>query len=433
MLLAIVRQLGTISKYAKVWTCRREILGCALIGSLGVFLLDTMIFYSDVYYSSDDNMVLRSVAMHDVMATFRITSFFRPLEYLILLLANKIYLPLWLGASLLCVVGSTILSALACELLFERQLPKTGWWILGIANPLLFYLVGTAGTVSQALCNLVFAGAMLAFISESNRLRNRLLSDWRADRVAAVLNFLAAVLFFTKETAIAAAVVLPTATALMRLKARRLSPFFLCSLLLPIGAAISWVLIKLQFPRYTFTEGRYGLKLNPIIWGKNAIITLAFPVTPLPSSFIAFELLRPLWVVVAIGSVILFLGILLRQILRQSKVIISLLAVTASCAPMILIHSSELYSSMIAPFAVSIMFLFGASTTRWPGLAYGLALYAASLGNSIIYCLGVDFTSPGLKHLHYSIYIKEDRQDLTCLIGSTAHITWDGTVITCVR
>jgi len=67
------------------------------------------------------------------MAMFEITTWFRPLEYLILLAANNVYLPLWLGVSLLCVVGATILSALACELLFEQQLPKAGWLILGLA------------------------------------------------------------------------------------------------------------------------------------------------------------------------------------------------------------------------------------------------------------------------------------------------------------
>jgi len=414
----------------------REIIGCALVGSLGILLLDALILRPGVGYDIEDKIVLYSIAVHDVMLRFRIDTWFRPLEYMILLAANNVYLPLWLGASLLCVVGATILSALACELLVERQLPKAGWWVLGIANPLLFYLVSTPGTVSQALCNLLFAGAMLAFISELRRLRDKQQpSGWRTDRVAVSLNLMTAALFFTKETAVAAAIVIPAATALIRLKTRHLSPIFLFSLLLPIGAASGWMLIKLQLPLSTFAnpEGRYSPKLNFITWGENFITTLAFPVTPLPSSFIAFDQLRPLWIVVALGSVTFFIAILLRESLRQPRIILPLLVVAASCAPMILIHSSELYSTMIAPFAVSILLLFGVSKMRWPSLAYGLLLYTASLGNGIVYCLGADFNLLGLQRLPYSMYSKNHRQIPSCPIGTTAHVAWDGTAITCVR
>jgi hypothetical protein len=420
----------------EIWAHRREIIGCALVGSLGILLLDAVILRSRVGYDLEDKIVLYGVAVHSVMARFTVDTWVRPLEYLILLAANNIYFPLWLGASLLCVVGATILSALACEVLFERQVPKAGWWVLGIANPLLFLLVSAPSSVAQCLCNLLFAGAMLAFISELHRLRNQPPSgDWRADRIAAFLNLMAAALFFTKENGVAAAVVLPAATALIRLKTRRLSRIFLFSLLLPIGAASIWILIKLQLPlsRYMTTGEQYSLKLNPITWGENFMITLAFPVTPLPSSFIAFDLLRTLWVVVALGSVTLFIGLLLRVSLRQPKIILPLLVVAASCAPMILIHSSELYSTMIAPFAVSIVLLFGVSKMRWPSLGYGLLLYAASLGNGIVYCLGADFDLLGLQRLPYSIYSKNRHQDPTCPIGTTAHVAWDGTAIICVR
>jgi len=382
-----------------------------------------------MYYYGDDNILLYSVSAHKPMAIFDITTWFRPLEYLILMAANHVYLPLWLGVSLLCVVGTAILSALACELLFERQLPKAGWSILGVANPLLLFLVSRVTSVTQALCNLLFAGAMLAFISELRWLQDQPRSGWRADRRAVFLNLMTAGLFFTKETALAAAVVLPAATALIRLKARRLSPIFLFSLVLPIGAACVWTLIKLQSPifRLVNTEGRYGIKLNLFTWAEDLIITLAFPVTPLPSSFIAFELLRPLWIIVAMASVILFVALLVRESLRRSEIVLPLLVIAAACAPMILIHSSEIYSTMIAPFAVSIVLLFGVSKMRWPSLAYGLLLYAASLGNGIIYCLGPDFNLLDLNHLQYSIYAKGQWSERTCPIGTTAHVAWDGT------
>jgi hypothetical protein len=413
-------------------TWRSEILGCVLVESLGILALDTIMLKSGMYYYGDDNIVLYSVSAHSPMAIFSITTWFRPLEYLILMAANYVYLPLWLGVLLFCVVGATILSALACEFLFERQLPKAGWLILGLANPLLFFLVSRVVSVTQALCNLLFAAAILAFISELHRLQDQPPSGWRADRRAVFLNLMAAGLFFTKETALAAAVVLPATTALIRVKARRLSPIFLFSLLLPIGAACVWTLIKLQSPifRLVNTEGRYGIKLNLITWAENLIVTIAFPVTPLPSSFIAFELLRPLWIIVALASVILFVGLLVSESLRRSEIVLPLLVIAAACAPMILIHSSENYSTMIAPFAVSIVLLSGVSKMRWPSLAYGLLLYAASLGNGIIYCLGPDFSLLGLKHLQYSIYSKEHRSERTCPIATTAHVAWDGTAAT---
>jgi hypothetical protein len=245
---------------------------------------------------------------------------------------------------------------------------------------------------------------------------------------------MAAALFFTKENAVAAATVIPAATALIRLKARRLSPVFLFSLLLPIGAGCLWMLLKIllkwKFPYTMFPTlggGRYGLALNPISWVKSFIITLAFPVTPLPSSFIAFDLLRQLWVVVALGSVILFIWVLLRESRRQPKIVLPLFVVAACCAPMIVVRASELYSTMITPFAVSIVLLFGISKMRWLSLAYGLLLYAASLGNGIVYSLGPEFDPLGLKHLPYSIYGKEYQVDPICPIGTTAHVAWDGT------
>jgi hypothetical protein len=430
ILKGLVITVRIVDSFSVIRTCRREILGCALVGSLSISVLAALTFRYGVYYG-DGNAVLYSVVVHSLTAGFRIS--FRPLEYLILLAANKVYLPLWFGASLLCMVGATILAGLACERLFERQLPKVGWWILGLANPLLFLPVSQAQALSQSLADLLFAGAMLAFISELHRLRGRPLLGWRADRVAVFLNLMAAALFLTKENAVAAATVIPAATAWIRLKASRLSPIFLFSLLLPIGTAICWIfvkiLFKLEFPSSIFpTLGntRYDLRVNPITWGQNFIGTLAFPVTPLPSSFIGFELLRPLWVVVALGSVTLFIGVLLRESLRQPKIVLPLLVIAASCAPMILIHASELYSSMIAPFAVSIVLLFGLSKMRRLSLAYGLLLYAASLGNGIIFCLGSDFNLLGLQHLQYSIYTKPFQTDPICPIR-TAHIGWDET------
>ena len=407
---------------------RREIVASALIGALGILILDTLILQSGVYYYSDDVYVLYSVAVRNLAAIpWHVV---RPLQYLILLAANYVYLPLWLGASLLCTVAATILSGLACERLFERPLPKAGWWVLGLANPLLFYLVSQPDTVSQALCNLLFAGVLLALISEFHRIQGQSLRSLRAESIAAVLNLMAAALFFTKETGIAAAIVMPAATALIRWKARRISPTFLFSLLLPIAAACGWIWLRLRFQSLLLPDnagGRYALELNPITWVQNFVITLAFPITPLPSSFIGFEILRPLWVGIALGSVILFMSLLLRESRRQPTIVLPLLVVAASCMPMILVRTDELYPSMIAPFAVAIVLRYGVSRMRPLSLVYGILLYAASLANGVIYCVGGDFNLFGLQHLDYSIYGKWHQVDPTCPIATTAHVAWDGT------
>ena len=414
-------------------------------------ILDALILGSGVGYDFDDKVVLYSVAVHNAMARVDyLDTWFRPLEYFVVLAANQTYLPLWLGASLLCAVGAPILSALACELLFQRKIPQVGWWSLGIANPLLFYLGSTPGTVSQALCNLLFAGCLLTFTSELRRRPDQPLSGWRADSVAASLNVLAAALFFTKELAVAAGVFLPAASALICLKRRELSCIFIFSLLLPIGSAATWIAIKMQVPLIhdLLAGGRYDVKVNPMTWGENIIMTLAFPVTPLPSSFLSFAILRPFWVVVALGSVTVFIILLIRECIRHPGIVLPLFVVATCCTPMIFIHSSELYSTMIAPFAVSILFLVGARKMRGLSLIYGLLLYTASLGNGIVYLWGADFSPLGLQRLPYSIYSKSHQQDPTCPIGKTAHVAlravaeerpttsnggWWGAAITCVR
>jgi hypothetical protein len=426
----IVLRMSFAEHSIEIWTRCREILGCALVGSLGILLLDALIFRFNVFYYSDNILVLYPVAAHSLVAS--LTAGIRPIEYFIILAANNLYLPLWLVVSLLCTVGATILSALACELVFERELPKAGWWILGLANPLLFYVTSQAGVVSQALSNLLFAGAIFAFVFELRQLAGRPLFGWRADRVSVFLNLMAAAMFFTKETVVAAGVILPAATAVLRLKARRLSPIFLFSLVLPIVAAGCWFLLKTKFSQVPtpMGGGRYDLKLNPIGWIQNLIVTLAFPVTPLPTSFINFDLLRLLWVAVAVGSVIIFIGLLSRETLRQPKIGLLLLVVAACLAPMILIRSSELYASMIAPLAVSIVLLSGLAKLRWLTLAYGLLLYAASVENAVIYCLGADFNLFGLQHLQYSIYGDGYQYYPICPIGTTVHVEWDGTAAT---
>jgi hypothetical protein len=406
----------------------REILGCFLLGSLGILLLDALVLRSSVYYYSDDVFVLYSVAVHRLTAIpWHVV---RPLQYLTVLAANYVYLPLWLAASLLCVVGATILSGLACERLFERHLPKTAWGVLGLANPLLFYLVSQPDTVSQALCNLLFAGCLLTFISEFQRLRGQGPFGVRSEGAAAFLNVMAAALFFTKETGAAAAIVIPAATTLIRAKARHLSPIFLFSLLLPIAAACGWIWLNLKFQSLLHLDNEaqsYSLHLSPITWAKNFIMTVAFPVTPLPSSFIGFELLRELWVAVAFWSVVLFARIIFHESRRQPTIVLPLLVVAASYAPMILVRTNELYPSMIGPFAVSIVLLSGVPRMRSLSLGYGVLLYAASLANGIIYCLGPNFHLLGVPHLGYSIYSELYQTDPICPIATTARVAWDGT------
>lgn len=177
----------------------------------------------------------------------------------------------------------------------------------------------------------------------------------------------------------------------------------------------------------TFNEGHYQLTISPITWAQNFVTTLAFPITPLPTSFLAFDVLRSVWVVIALVAVILFLVIILYRARHQPQILVPLLVIAASCAPMILIKPSELYCTMIAPFAVSIVLLFGIPKASRLSLTYGLLLYGASLGNGIIYCYGAGFKLFGLQHLQYSIYDKSYQRDPICPIAGTAHIAWDET------
>lgn len=402
----------------------RDIIGCVVAASLGILVLDVLTLTYGVYYPDDIN-VLHPVAVRSVAESLKFSA--RPLEYFIVSAANDVYLPLWLAASLLCVAGAAVLAGLACEKLLEQQLPRAGWWILGLADPLLFYLVSQPDTLSQGLSNLLFAGAMLAFASEWRWRPARQPSTCRDDGPAVVLNLLAAALFFTKETAVAAAVLLPAAAALVRLRERRFSPVFLFSLLFPAAGAIGWLWIKLQFPVMlpTLNAGHYALMFGPAGWAQNFIITLAFPLTPLPSSFLGFALLRLLWIAVALGAVALFLAIVWYEVWRQPKIALPLLLIAACCAPMILVKPSELYSTMIAPFAIAIILLFGVSRAPRVSWAYGLLLYGASLANGAVYFNGGDFKLFGMQHIQYSIYDKYYQSVPICPIGGTAHFAWD--------
>jgi hypothetical protein len=381
-----------------------------------------------VYYYSDDVNVLYPVAVKNLMVS-RGDSV-RPLEYLIVLAANKLYLPLWLIASLLCVVGAAIVSGLACERLFERQLPKAGWRILGLANPLAFYIVSQPDEVATALSDLLFAVAIFTFISEFYRLRAQPTSSWRDDLTGFSLNLVSAALLFTKETAVAAAVVMPAVTAFIRFRVNRLSHIFLLSLLFPVGAAGVWILLKLDNPILFPTApgtGRYYLKLDPITWAQNFVVTFALPITPLPTSFMEFELLRPLWVAAAIGSFILFVSFILWQALRRPRIIVPLLVVVVSSAPMILVHSSEKYSTMFTPLMISTVLIFTVTKARRVALSYGLLLYIAAVANGVIYCLGVDFNLLGLERLDYSIYGKGYQFYPICPIRTTTRVGFDPT------
>jgi hypothetical protein len=387
-----------------------------------------MIFWCDVYYYSDDVNVLYPVAVKNLMVSRGDSA--RPLEYLIVLAANNLYLPLWLIASLLCVVGTAIVSGLACERLFERQLPKAGWRILGLANPLAFYIVSQPDEVATALSDLVFAVAIFTFISEFYRLRAQSTASWRDDITGFSLNLVSAALIFTKETAVAAAVVMPAVTAFIRFRVNRLSHIFLLSLLFPAGATGVWILLKLGNPILFPTApgtGRYYLKLDPITWAQNFVVTFAFPITPLPTSFMEFELLRPLWVAAAVGSFILFVLFLLWQALRRPRIILPLLVVVVSSAPMILVHSSEKYSTMFTPLMISTILIFTVTKAKRFALTYGLLLYIAAFANGVIYCLGVDFNLLGLERLDYSIYGTGYQFYPICPIRTTARVGFDPT------
>jgi hypothetical protein len=74
----------TVADYSTETRARcGEILGCALVGSLGILLLDALVLHSGVYYYSDDIYVLYSVAVNSLTPIpWHVV---RPLQYLIVL------------------------------------------------------------------------------------------------------------------------------------------------------------------------------------------------------------------------------------------------------------------------------------------------------------------------------------------------------------
>ena len=62
---------------AEIRARQRAIIGCAVTGSLGILLLDALILRSGVGYDLEDNVILYSVAVHNVMARSSVETWFR--------------------------------------------------------------------------------------------------------------------------------------------------------------------------------------------------------------------------------------------------------------------------------------------------------------------------------------------------------------------
>lgn len=101
-------RIGVANHTTEIRSRSHEILGCALVGSLGILLLKALILESGVYYYFDDIHVLYPVAVHSLTASFWPIT--RPLQYLIVLTANNVYLPLWLEVSRPTQPGSGLIS-----------------------------------------------------------------------------------------------------------------------------------------------------------------------------------------------------------------------------------------------------------------------------------------------------------------------------------
>src|SRR5690349_9970106 len=65
----IVMRKGIAERPAGIRGRSREIVGCALIGTLGILLLDALTLQPGIYYYSDDVYVLYQVAVHSLTAT----------------------------------------------------------------------------------------------------------------------------------------------------------------------------------------------------------------------------------------------------------------------------------------------------------------------------------------------------------------------------
>jgi hypothetical protein len=380
-------------------------------------------------YIGDDRHALFPVAKHSVV--FTIEYLLRPIEYFILQLFNQVEFQAWPIASLLLGITTAHIQVRTIERMLGQTLRPALYIAAVVGSPLWFQLLSQVDTISQCVCNLMLAVCL-------HQLFTGVLpgSDGQASRAGALVNVGACVLLFSKELALAAAVFIPFITAILVWRRRGFrAPLYLASLVLVACALIAWVYLKLSFRSFLpESEGHYGFSPSPEKFATNLISLVGFPITPLPTSLLSFKDLAVAWQGAA-GASLAILGLTLWKLARRpnqvrGKLGLLILLLGGCSAPIVIIHSSELYATLLTSYLVGLMAC-AWSDRPWLVLAYSLALLGCSYANALIYFHAEDAPWKDIPRVEYSLYEGHDGrhyqgrlQTAFCPIRGTHEVRW---------
>ncbi len=389
-------------------------------------------------YIGDDRNTLEPVARHSLALALQ--QLLRPLEYGIVQAANLVNLQLWLVASLAMAVAAAALQVKTVEFVIGKAFPRAVWIAAVAGSPLWFQLISQVDTVSQCLCNLVFAGAVYVLLagvlpaaSPNVSLR------------AAAVNLLCCVLLFTKELALAAAVVIPCVAAVIVWRRRAVDRIYVLSAILLAASLALWAYLKLSFGSLLpGAEGHYSISLSVSKTFTDIAALAGFPLTPLPTSLLSFEAARVIWSGAALVMIVVFVTAVGRHALRapaDSRMRLGLLGVVliGGSLPIIAVHSSELYATMIGGYLVAL--LIGTGTTNsLVRTGYAAALLACSYINAGVYHRAELLPAWTGERVEYSLYEGKDGRfsrgvvkPPICTISGTYSVSWVDDRVQCNR
>lgn len=396
----------------------------------------SLVVWRHGFYLGDDKHTLFPVARQSFSDA--VVFFLRPLEYHLVLLANAVDLRLWLPASLAFGAWAAVMQLLTLESVFGTRLPQPLRVLLVAGSPLWFQLLSQVDTVSQTICNAVFAtGVYLLFTRVFPK------DTKRPDLYGGLVVCLAGLLLFSKELALAGACTLVLAASALLLWRRQAGRYWLASLLCFAACAGGWVYLKLSYKSLLpSSDGHYNYALSVGKLAINGVTLIGFPLTPLPSSWLSFAGLKFVWMAAAVAFVLLLVVQVARAGAVRNRAFLALALVLAmTSAPMIIVHSSELYASMLAGYLVGALVF--ASAPAFPVLArvYLVLLLACSYVNAFTYYRAPDDV-PGLgrfERVRYSLYNGPDglymdgvARPRHCPLRGTVAVAWECGKVVCV-
>ncbi len=382
-------------------------------------------------YSGDDRITLFAVAQHSLDSTFK--DYIRPLEYLAVEAANRLFLPIWIAISIAAAVTAAMVNVRTAEMVTNSRLDRRLRLLAVVGSPLWFYTVSQVDTVSQALCNLLFSAALFCLAGLLFNAKSP-----ETTRLATAINVICSLLLYTKELALAAALVLPAIAAFHQLRARRWSYYYVLSGVTLAVAVMAWIALKLVY-RGMLPEADGRLNMTPGVLDvvRNTVATFAFPLVPLPSSFLSFSRLESAWVVCGVLATSYFFWSMRRLDWRATQVRWFVLAVLGSCFPMFYVHASELYASMVGSLFLTMLLLLTPENV-WLKRSYCALLLACSYANCAAYFNYDLIEGANLERKAYSVYFGpnglyfgKQRVAAICPVRTTRSVAWSGERIVC--